>query len=135
MNAHTGQGQASREIKALGRALRQDIEALAAHAPVPSASAVWFRAERRARLDALRRAERPIWLAERLALVGVGVVLGWLSSLSLPWLRSEALPGRATEMLESLSAAASAAPASALALLALCAGAASLGLLTAVSHE
>ncbi len=119
----------------VARALRQDIETLTASAPVPPASAVWFRAERRARQDALRRAEQPIWLAERLALVGAGVVLGWLSNLALPWLQSEDLPGRMTTLLESVASAANAVPAAGLALLALCAVAASLGLLTTLRQD
>lgn len=127
MSTRKGQGQAGRDMDAdmetIARALRQDVETLAANASVPSASAVWFRAERRARQDALRRAEQPIWLAERLALVGAGVVLGWLSSLALPWLRSEDLPGRATALLESFASGMTAAPATGLVFLALAAAA------------
>ncbi|MGE0257014.1 MAG: hypothetical protein AB7K63_14230 [Vicinamibacterales bacterium] len=70
----------------LGPALRQDLDTVAARATVPSATAVWFRAERRARLDALKQAERPIWFAERMALVGAGVGIGWLGTLARDWL-------------------------------------------------
>ena len=123
------------DMDTIGRALQQDIEALTASAPIPPASAVWFRAERRARQDALRRAEQPIWLAERLALVGAGVVLGWLSSIALPWLRSEDLPGRATALVESFAETANAVPAAGLAVFALCAVAASVGLLVTLRHD
>jgi hypothetical protein len=117
-------------MSAVERALRQDLGALTSAAPVPSASAVWFRAERRARMDALRRAEQPIWMAERLALVGAGVVLGLLSSLAFPWLQAQDLPGRVTALTTALASPADASPAIGLALLAVCAAAASVGLLT-----
>ncbi len=81
----------SQTSKELGRALQRDLETLARTAPVPPASAVWFRAERRARLEAIRRADQPIWLAERLALVGGGVVAGWLGNALLPWFREQDL--------------------------------------------
>ncbi|MGE0394347.1 MAG: hypothetical protein AB7I25_08680 [Vicinamibacterales bacterium] len=122
-------------MNTIGDALRQDLEAVAAGASVPPASAVWFRAERRARQDALRRAEQPIWLAERLALVGAGVVLGWLSSLALPWLRSEDLPGRATALVQSLTTAPDAVPVAGLVVFALCAVAVSFGMLAAFRHD
>lgn len=88
MSTRTGRAPASGDMDAIGRALRQDLETLAAHAPVPPASAVWFRAERRARQDALRRAEQPIWFAERLALVGAGVVIGWAGTFAQEWLNT-----------------------------------------------
>jgi len=74
----------------LAPVLRQELDTLAAHAAVPSATAVWLRAERQARQDALKQVERPIWLAERMALVGAGVFIGWVGTLAQDWLGSEA---------------------------------------------
>ena len=76
----------SADLDRLGEALRQDLDALAAQPTMPSATAVWLRAERQARLDALKQVERPIWLAERMALVGAGVAIGWMGTLVRDWL-------------------------------------------------
>ena len=79
------------DVVALSKALSADLEGLTRHAVVPPAAAVWFRAERRARLEALRRAEQPMWFAERLALVGGGVVIGWMGTLATSWLKTHAV--------------------------------------------
>ena len=77
------------DVEGLGPALRQELDTLAARATVPSATAVWLRAERQARRDALKQVERPIWFAERMALVGAGVVIGWIGTLAQDWLGSD----------------------------------------------
>lgn len=92
----------SPDVAALSKALSADLEHLARQAAVPPAAAVWFRAERRSRLDAVKKAEQPIWFAERLALVGAGVVIGWLSSVATPWLREQDFAGVLTGLAGSL---------------------------------
>jgi hypothetical protein len=51
----------------VARALREDQEALCARAPIPPAGFVWWRATIRARADAARTVERPMAVAQFLA--------------------------------------------------------------------
>jgi predicted anti-sigma-YlaC factor YlaD len=70
--AHLGQCEDCREIAALAQALRDDRSAACTAARPPSAGAVWWRAQRRAREEAARRAARPIAFVHGIAL-GCGV--------------------------------------------------------------
>ena len=123
------------DTDALARALKADLDGLALTATPPPASAVWFRAERRARLDALKRAEQPIWLAERMALVGAGAVLGWLSSIAVPWLETQDMAGRMASLVQSATAGIDGLAVAALGLMVACAVVASIGVLVATSGD
>ncbi len=123
------------DVAALSKALAADLDGLARLAPVPPAAAVWFRAERRARLDAMQRAEQPMWFAERLALVGAGVVLGWLSSFALPWLRTLDVAGAVGAVTGSFASSLGGTSMAGLAVTALCAVAASVGVMVATSGD
>lgn len=69
----------------------EDRDAAWEQADVPSASAVWWRAQLRARRDAAERATRPVVLVQRVALVYAGVALFGLGVLLGPWIRAWAL--------------------------------------------
>jgi hypothetical protein len=66
--AHLGECESCAEIAALARAFRDEREAACAASHPPAAGAVWWRAQRRAREDAARRAVRPISFVHGIAL-------------------------------------------------------------------
>jgi hypothetical protein len=57
--AHLAECRTCSEIASLARALREDRDATAAEAAPPTAGLVWWRAQRRLREEAARRAARP----------------------------------------------------------------------------
>jgi hypothetical protein len=75
------------QVLEVALALHDDREAAYQHADVPSAGLVWWRAELRARQEALRAASRPITFVQALgvaAAVGMGLAL---LSHAWPWLK------------------------------------------------
>lgn len=72
--------------------LRQSLRAYAATAaaggPVPPVSLVWFRAERRRRAEALRRAQRPVWIMQAIGILCAVLAAGWAAVHFAPVVRS-----------------------------------------------
>lgn len=127
-------GRLRLDTGALGAALRQDLDTVARTAPLPPSALVWFRAERRAKAEALKKADRPIWLAERVALVGAGVVLGWLGSVAWPAVQALDMTAQVAAAMVSAGSAATASLFS-LGLALLCAGAVAAGVYVAASGD
>lgn len=64
----------------LRQSLRAYAASVAAEGPVPPASLVWFRAERRRRALALRRAQRPVRIMQAIGLVCALLAAGWAAA-------------------------------------------------------
>jgi hypothetical protein len=74
------------DVVAVAAAMRDDHEVAWQQANIPSPGRVWWRAEMRARQEAIREASRPIAIAQGVAaLLGVGLiaVAGWFAWPSL----------------------------------------------------
>jgi len=70
------------EVLQIALALHEDREAASLHAEVPSAGLVWWRAELRARQEAMRTASRPITVVQTFgAAAGIGVLLALVSQV------------------------------------------------------
>lgn len=61
----------------LRQSLRAYAATVAAGGQAPPASLVWFRAERRRRAEALRRAQRPVWIMQAIGFLCALLVTGW----------------------------------------------------------
>lgn len=72
----------SRDDDQLRQALRAHAAGIAAARPLPAASAIWLRAERRKRRAAIERAERPLRVMQTIGLVIAACAAGWLLSRS-----------------------------------------------------
>jgi hypothetical protein len=88
LESHLAECETCAEIAALARALRDDRDAACAGASVPSAGAVWWRAQRRAREEAARRAARPISFVHGIALGTVAAAALAVFSLGLDDVRA-----------------------------------------------
>jgi predicted anti-sigma-YlaC factor YlaD len=80
LRAHLGTCPSCREVADISAFLSAERTASQAAAPLPSADLVWWRAQRRARLEAARAAEAPVRTAQLVATVGAVLlvsVLGW----------------------------------------------------------
>jgi hypothetical protein len=88
LRRHVAECRSCREIMVLAEALRSDRDAACSDARLPSASHVWWRAQVRARLEAVEEAERPITAAQVLGAVALAALatsaggLGWLMARS-----------------------------------------------------
>ena len=70
------------DVLAVASAMREDHEAAWREANVPSSGQMWWRAEMRARQDAIREASRPVTVAQGVAAVlalAVAAGCGWLA--------------------------------------------------------
>src|SRR5262245_31586002 len=78
LQAHAATCDICRDLAAVAGAIAESRDAVAPAAHVPDASVVWYRAQVLARIDAARRASRPMLIAQ-LAALGcvVAVVLVW----------------------------------------------------------
>lgn len=72
----------SRDDDQLRQALRAHAAQITAARPLPAASAIWLRAERRRRRAAIERAERPLRVMQMIGLVMAACAAGWLLSRS-----------------------------------------------------
>ena len=71
-----------RDVIAVASAMQQDHDAAWREASVPSSGQMWWRAEMRARQDAIREASRPVTVAQGVAVVlalAVAVGVGWFA--------------------------------------------------------
>jgi hypothetical protein len=83
LSAHIARCSTCAGIAALARALREDRDAVLATARPPSAAIVWWRAQRRAREEAARKAARPIAVVHGIALGMVGAAAVAILTLGL----------------------------------------------------
>ena len=90
LRSHAAACRMCADLVEVFQALQTDLAETVRQVQVPSAGLVWWRAELRARREALRTAERPLTLIPALAgACGVGVLAALLAWLS-PWLRASA---------------------------------------------
>jgi len=78
---HVASCAVCRDVVVVAQAMRTDHEAAWQEANIPSSGQAWWRAEMRARQEAIRQASRPIAIAQGAALLvvlSVTVVIGWL---------------------------------------------------------
>ena len=84
---HVSSCATCKDVVWVASALQQERQSELQRAPIPSAGLVWWRAELRARREAVRAAERPMTLVHSLAAASaVGVLLALAGSL-LPFVR------------------------------------------------
>lgn len=70
------------DVIAVASAIQEDHHAAWQDATVPSSGQMWWRAEMRARQDAIREASRPVTIAQGVAVVlalGVAAAAGWFA--------------------------------------------------------
>lgn len=72
-------------LVALAQQIRDEFERTTHHARVPTPEIVWWRAQMRAREDAVRRAARPILFTQALAVAAlIGLLVSLAGRLTLP---------------------------------------------------
>jgi hypothetical protein len=79
---HVASCEVCQDVIAVASAMREDHEAAWREASVPSSGQMWWRAEMRARQDAVREASRPVTVAQGVAVVlalAVAAGAGWLA--------------------------------------------------------
>ncbi len=89
--AHVARCEICRDVAAVAAAFAEAAHgdfAASPRQPVPDASAVWLRAQLRARADATRLAERPITVAQAVAFASLVGVLGAVCGAASPWLQT-----------------------------------------------
>ena len=87
LREHVSTCAVCRDVVLVASALA-DADAEPGPRPLPDASAVWLKAQIRARAEAMRTAERPISVAQAVGFAAAVGVLGALIGASSPWLRS-----------------------------------------------
>ncbi len=87
LRVHVGACAVCREFADVATALQAAAAESRLAAAPPSSAIVWWRAQMRARREAARAADRPITIAQALAIsAGLGITLALLSVV-VPWLR------------------------------------------------
>jgi hypothetical protein len=81
LRGHVASCEVCQDVIAVASAMREDHEAAWREASVPSSGQMWWRAEMRARQDAVREASRPVTVAQ-----GVAVVLALAVAAGATWL-------------------------------------------------
>lgn len=87
--AHVASCAICADVVVVAQAMRTDHEAIWREASIPSSGQAWWRAEMRARQEAIRQASRPIAIAQAAALLvalAITTVIGWLG---WTWIRQE----------------------------------------------
>ena len=88
LRAHVAQCSNCTDVLEVAQALHEDRAIACMDAQIPSAELVWWRAELRARQEAMIVASRPITLVEAFgAAAGVGVAVA-LINRAWPWMKS-----------------------------------------------
>src|SRR5579862_9010241 len=85
LRAHALSCPVCKDVAFVATALHEEREAAVASAGVPSAGLVWWRAELRARREAVRAAERPMTLVQSLAAASTAGVVVALAGGMLPF--------------------------------------------------
>jgi hypothetical protein len=112
LRTHVASCEICRDVIAVASAMREDHDAAWREANVPSSGQMWWRAEMRARQDAVREASRPVTVAQGVAVVlalAVAAGAGWFAWPSVQAFFSPAslaeMPGLATPMFIPLAVA------------------------------
>ena len=79
--------QIDNEIDAIDAALAEDYRALTDEAPIPSSAIVWWRAQMRARGQALEKAAEPISVAQGIAVACAGGLTATAAGYYVPTFR------------------------------------------------
>jgi hypothetical protein len=87
LREHVAQCALCADVAEIAGAFLEDRECARAEAVVPSSSAVWWRAQIRAREEAARMAARPLLAVQALATVVVAVVAIALAPAASAWIR------------------------------------------------
>jgi heme A synthase len=77
------------DVVVVAEAMRADHDAVWQQADIPSSGQVWWRAEMRARQEAIRKASRPITIAQGVAALVVLTVTGATGWLAWTWIRQQ----------------------------------------------
>lgn len=77
------------DVAAVAQAMRADHEVVWQEASIPSSGQAWWRAEMRARHEAILQASRPIAIAQGSALLVAIAVIGAIGWLGWTWIRQE----------------------------------------------
>ncbi len=80
--AHVAGCAICRDVIAVASAMREDHDAAYQEATIPSSGQMWWRAEMRARQEAIRDASRPVTIAQAVAaafVLAVAAAGGWLA--------------------------------------------------------
>ena len=95
LRAHVAACEICSDVLEVALAFHEDREARS-EVQVPSAGLVWWRAELRARQEAMRKVSRPMTVVQAFgAAAGVGAAAALLS-LAWPWLRALVMPDLST---------------------------------------
>jgi hypothetical protein len=85
LRAHVNSCRACAELADVALAIRDDADALARNAHVPSAGAMWWKIATRRRREATDTAERPIAVAHWLAAASVAGAAAAVAAMLTPW--------------------------------------------------
>jgi heme A synthase len=91
------------DVLAVGAAMRADQDAQWQHANIPSSGHVWWRAEMRARQEAIRKASRPMTIAQGVAALLAFALTGTAGWFAWTWLRDQAPFGFASVSAQALT--------------------------------
>jgi len=97
LRTHVASCPACADLASFAVALLEDRDAALAGAAVPSASAVWWRSQLRAREEAARLAARPLVIVQAVATGSVFAVCAALAPAASEWLRGLMTPFGARE--------------------------------------
>lgn len=97
LREHVAQCALCSDVAEIAGAFFEDRDCARAEAAVPPASAVWWRAQIRAREEAARVAARPLLIFQALATVVVAVVAVALAPAASTWIRASLAALGATE--------------------------------------
>jgi hypothetical protein len=86
---HVASCAVCRDVVVVAQAMRTDHEAAWQEANIPSSGQAWWRAEMRARHEAVLQASRPIAIAQGAALLVATAVIGAIGWLGWTWIRHE----------------------------------------------
>lgn len=89
LRAHVDRCPICADVVAIAVAMQEEHARACQQAHVPSAGLVWWRAELRARQEAMRRAARPMTLVQGIAAACFLTALLTMASLFSPWVRAE----------------------------------------------
>ena len=91
LTTHVASCEVCQDVIAVASAMRDDHDAAWHEASVPSSGQMWWRAEMRARQDAIREATRPVAIAQAVAAglaLAVAIGAGWLLWPTVPAISS-----------------------------------------------
>jgi hypothetical protein len=77
------------DVLTVARAMRADQQLTWQDASIPSSGQAWWRAEMRMRQEAIRKASRPIAVAQAAALLGAVALIGTAGWLAWTWSRQD----------------------------------------------